>query len=402
MEVAINNQSNYVSMSEKERTIAKTELNKDIKKVRQVTSDLTFEISNLARLTSTFKGQISEKKSQIQSLNNIAEKHGDNSIVRLKGKQFKYGEPSNFIKKILHSNRYETERKKASEIMKISTTEISAKTSISELNKQVKSLEVDLKMANTNLGKIQKDLTLAENLQYEINNDISAIKKIEDNEKKANEAKQKAYQDFCLVYQSNEGCKALNKEARKIYRNSVNGGSLISSKVIREYERVHGSEIFGRGNKDLKYRIQAQCEDLSNSVKEAAKAVYTPSLENVKTYRGQGMTLQGIELLQENYEHKPDTVYIPGQFFSTSSMKAVATSFANQSDDHIKVLFTVNGNSSKGLSVPGGLTFNNNEGERLYSPIANFKVTKIEHSGTNYYVSLQETKQEKDATLLPY
>jgi uncharacterized protein YoxC len=403
MKAANSHHSNYVSMTKQERTKEKAKLSNDIKKVSNVISDTKSSISNLTSSILKFRDEISKKKSQVQSLNEIAKKHGDDCIVRWKEDHFKYGQPSNFIKKILHSNRYETERKKASEIMNSSTPGISAKESVSALNKQVNSLQSELQKTKNDFNEEKQLLDDATNIKDDISTKISAIDKIEDDLKKANETKLKARQDFCLVYQSNAGCKALNQEARKVFRKSGTSGFVSGSKVIQEYERVHGSEIFGRGNKDLKYRIKAQCDDLSSLVKEAAKGFYTPSSKTFTTYRGQGMTSEGIELLKESFHANPNTVYSPGQFFSTSSKVGVATDFANRSTDDIKVLFTVKGDSSNGLSVPGGLTFENDEGESLYSPLANFKVTDIEGSGSTYYVSLQETKQQtKGVQLLPY
>lgn len=107
-----------------------------------------------------------------------------------------------------------------------------------------------------------------------------------------------------------------------------------------------------------------------------------------------------------NADKKSDnkTVYQLGQFFSTSSRNDIAKSFANQSQDDVKVMFLVKGNSGNGITPQAGLSFNNNESEVLYSPLANFSVNNIvKNSKENIYkIELTEVKSQKDAQLLPY
>ncbi|MFC0139152.1 ADP-ribosyltransferase domain-containing protein [Erwinia mallotivora] len=100
---------------------------------------------------------------------------------------------------------------------------------------------------------------------------------------------------------------------------------------------------------------------------------------------------------------KTETVYKLGQFFSTSRDENVAKDFAKRSPDYEKIIFKVKGNSSNGLSIPGGLLFENYEGERLYSPHANFKVTAVFKEKSNTYnFTLEEVTKGDKAQLLPY
>ena len=142
-------------------------------------------------------------------------------------------------------------------------------------------------------------------------------------------------------------------------------------------------------------------------MKTASKAWYTPAEKNMTTYRGQGMTQSGINTLISQFNaakyNETEIVYNLGQFFSTSGDINVASDFAKRSQDDAKIIFEVNGNSSNRLSIPGGLSFENNEDERLYSPLANFKVTAVTKAPSNtYHVTLEEVTKGDRALLLPY
>lgn len=170
--------------------------------------------------------------------------------------------------------------------------------------------------------------------------------------------------------------------------------------VIDEYKIAHGQDIFGKGNKDLKIKIKTLSDDIPTLVKNAATAFYTPSTTDIKTTRGQGMTKDGFNSLIKGQEK--NITYQLGQFFSTSKDTEVAEGFAKVSRDDIKVLFTVNGNSSNSLLLQGGLTFGGKEQEKLYSPLAHFKVTDVSKSKEFYNVTLTEQKSVKNAPILPY
>lgn len=240
---------------------------------------------------------------------------------------------------------------------------------------------------------------------------IAQLKKIELQEiadQKAAEQRSKQRNDFSAIYQSNAGCKAINSQAHYLFGASTKEAKLSGSEMIAEYERVHGSNIFSGDNKKIKFTLKSKSKDLSELVKTAAKNWYTPSEKNITTYRGQRMTLKGLEALVEQFNADKNSsnaaTYQLGQFFSTSTKASVARKFATESPKDYKVMFTVKGNSGSGLNVSGGLRFNNDEGEVLYSPHANFTVTKLTHSTKNntYNVTLEEVKPQQGAKLLPY
>ncbi|CNE09446.1 hypothetical protein QVN42_07250 [Yersinia nurmii] len=154
-------------------------------------------------------------------------------------------------------------------------------------------------------------------------------------------------------------------------------GSLSGSKVVAEYERVHGDNIFGRGNKELKTTLKVNCSNLTELVKAGAKAWYTPTNKNTITHRGQGITSADINKLISQFNsdkaQNKATTYSLGQFFSTSGDKKVAQDFANRSQDSERVMFEVKGNSGRGIFVSGGLAFEKNEHEVLLFPISKFQ-----------------------------
>ncbi|ENQ8746322.1 hypothetical protein ACEQ8C_001652, partial [Vibrio parahaemolyticus] len=212
----------------------------------------------------------------------------------------------------------------------------------------------------------------------------------------------KIRRNFNLIYQTNVGCAALNSKARNIYGNSSNLNPTKASGVIDEYKDAFGSEIFEKGNKELKNDIEFWSKNIPDLVVSAAKAFYTPSNNNITTMRGCGMTENGIANLFEGRKNK--TTYRLSQFFSTTSDKNIANKFAedNSGYDKAKVLFTVKGNSSNSVIVNGGLQFGDNEREKLYSPLAHFVVTHASKSGDNYHFTLQEVSKADNAEVFPH
>lgn len=350
---------------------------------------------------------IAGNQSLLKSLQAVSVNHGENATVRLKNDHFKYGQASNFFKNLFHGSRYQTEREAAANKINAEGSAVSAGTVIKTLQTKIDS---DLSIVNalkTEVAERAKEIDNIETKKYKIDKKIDKLDKIEIDAKRAEEKNHQTRQIFSMIYQSNAGCKALNSEARHQFGNAPSGGKVSGSKVVEEYRRVHGYEIFSHGNKSLTSTIKANCSGLSGLVETAAKAWYTPTEKNITTYRGQGITQSGINSLisQFNADEKnnTETVYNLGQFFSTSRHVNVASDFAKNSQDDAKVIFKVKGNSSNGLSIPGGLSFKNEEGERLYSPLAHFKVTAISSAPLNtYHVTLEEVKKTDSALLLPY
>ncbi|MCX8958433.1 ADP-ribosyltransferase domain-containing protein [Erwinia psidii] len=383
------------------------ELSKLRSSLSQKISDIKNSATEKNKSIAVHKNNIADNQSLLKSLHSVSAKNGENATVRLKKDHFKYGQASNILKKMLHGSRYQTEREAAVKKINAQGSTVSAGKVIKTLQTRIDSTLSEVHELKTEVAGYDKKIDNIEAIKYGIEKKLDNLTKIETNAKKADEKNHSARQNFSMIYQSNVGCKALNVEARHQFGNTPLAGKVSGSKVVEEYRRVHGYEIFSRGNKALESTIKANCSDLNELVKTGAKAWYTPTEKNITTYRGQGMTQSGINTLISRFnadEHnKTETVYILGQFFSTSRSVNVANDFANRSQDDAKVIFKVKGNSSNGLSIPGGLSFENDESEKLYSPLANFKVTAVSKASSNtYHVALEEVTKVDRALILPY
>ncbi len=206
----------------------------------------------------------------------------------------------------------------------------------------------------------------------------------------------KIIRDFSNIYQSNKGAAAINALSR--------GGGVdksLGDSVIKEYQRTIDENIFSGGNDSLKKEILSHCKYLNALVSEAARAWYTPGSDKVVSYRGQGMTTEGVEQLIQDFNARRAT-YQVGQFFSTSTHKNIAEDFAGRSHDDVKVVFVIRGHSGRSLRVTGGLNLKDKEHEYLYSPEARFNVTGITQKGDGgYLIALDETESAANR-LLPY
>lgn len=385
----------------------RVELSKFRNNLLEKISDIKSCVTELNKSITAHKKNIAGNKLLLESLQSVSEKYGKNASVRLKKNHFKYGQASNFFKKIFHSDRYQTEREAAVKKINAEGSIVSAGMAMKTLQSKIDSSVSKVNELKTKLTEYDKKIDNMTEKKYGIEEKIHKLVKIANDAEKADKKNQETRQDFSVIYQSNAGCKALNIEARHQFGNAPSAGKVSGSKVVEEYRRVHGYEIFSHGNKALQFTIKANCSALSELVKTGAKAWYTPTEKNMTTYRGQGITSSGINKLISRFnvdeQNKTETVYKLGQFFSTSTDVNVASNFAKHSQDDKKVIFTVKGNSSNGLSIPGGLSFENNEGERLYSPLANFKVTAVSRAASNtYHVTLEEVTKDDKAQLLPY
>ena len=383
------------------------ELSKFSKNLSQNISSIINCVTELNKSITAYKKNIASNQKLLKSLQSVSAKHGENASVRLKKDNFKYGQANNFFKNTFHGNRYQTEREAAVKKINAEGCTVSVGMVINTLQSKIDSALSKVDELKKEVAEYEKKIDNIEARKYGIEEKIEKLAKIESDAKIVNEKKHKTRQDFSLIYQSNAGCKALNIEARHQFSRAPSAGKVSGNKVVEEYRRVHGYEIFSRGNKALESTIKANCSNLSEMVKTGAKAWYTPTEKNITTYRGQGITPNGINKLISRFnadkQNKTETVYKLGQFFSTSRNVNVARDFAKRSPDVEKVIFKVKGNSSNGLSIPGGLSFENNEGERLYSPLANFKVTALSRVAPNtYHVTLEEVTKGDKAQILPY
>ncbi|MDR6352608.1 hypothetical protein [Pantoea sp. SORGH_AS_0659] len=391
---------NHIRQKRIELSKSRNNLSKKISGIKNCVTELNKSIA-------AHKKNISGNESLLKSLQSVSAKHGENVSVRLKNDHFKYGQASNFLKNTFHGNRYQAEREAAVKKVNAEGSTVSAGMAINKLQSKIDSAMSKVNELKKEVAGYDKKIDNIEERKYRIEEKIDKLAKIEIDAKKADEINQKNRDNFSIIYQSNAGCNAINIEARHQFSGAPSGGKASGNKVVEEYRRVHGYKIFTRGNKVFESTIKANCSNLSELVKTGAKAWYTPTKKNITTYRGQGITPSGINKLISQFnadkQNKTETVYNLGQFFSTSIDINVASYFANCSPDDEKVIFKVKGNSSNVLSIPGGLSFENNKGERLYSPLANFKVTTVSKVASNiYHVTLEEVTKDDKVQPLPY
>ncbi|WP_061007978.1 ADP-ribosyltransferase domain-containing protein [Vibrio sp. CUB2] len=350
------------------------------------------------------KNTIASQTKLIGNINSISEKHGADSIIRLKGGKFKSGNPDNLMKKLLNGSRYEAERNSAAKYIGISSGHVTASKGQQILSMNLENAEQSLKDLNDkkeNAENESKKLGMLFDKLTEQSSLVSYSSNSKENEKGGGD-KVTTRRDFSLIYQSNAGCAAINNQARKVYGNSSGLNSTKASGILDEYKKAFGDNIFGKSNDDIKQKIKHLSSNIPDLVKSSAEAYYTPSKNDITTMRGCGMTEKGIADLIKGKDNK--TIYRLPQFFSTTSNKDIANQFAeaNSGDDKAKVLFTVKGNSSNPVIVKNYLKFGDNEHEKLYSPLAHFVVTHASQSGDEYRFVLQEVKKADNAEVFPH
>ncbi len=341
------------------------------------------------------------------NLQSVANRNDNKTVVRLKIDHLKPARGSNFIKNWLYSRRYNNEKKAAAEHFGMKGIDLS-------VGEAMNILEQNISRKNNRLSLLQRQIRQMKSEHVDLNDmksgveqklrEMAASENKASNEKKETETLRN---DFSVLYQSNVGCEAINAWARFLYGQATSVINLRSDEVIAEYKRVHGDDVFAKGNRDIIYIIQARCAQLTQLVREATQAWYTPGGKNITTHRGQGMTQKGIRTLisQVNRDRARscDTIYKTGQFFSTSREAKVAQDFASKNQNAVKVVFDINGNSGSAIAVSGGLSFVNREREIVYSPLACFKVTAIRQDRSGiYHITLEETAAGNNALPLPY
>lgn len=382
--------------SEEEKTL----LASKIKQVENVLLTMTAKLKNEATT-------VRDCYFMLGSLQCISNKKGKEAVVRLKNDRFKPGQSNNIVKNWLHGSRYQLERKAAVECFGLKGKDISAGEGMAILEQNMESKNNRVSLLQRQIRQTKSEYHHLHEMKSDVEQKLRAVITAEKQARDSQEAVNDIRHDFSTLYQSDAGCKAINAQARFQYGHAQAGGHLRSDEVIAEYKRVHGDEVFSKGNKDILYTIQARCSQLAQLVSEAAKAWYTPGGKNSTTHRGQGMTPDGIRTLIRQFNsdrvNHSDTIYQTGQFFSASGDIRVAHRFASESQDAVRVIFDIKGNSGRTLAVSGGLSFMNREREILYSPLARFKVTAItrEHSGI-YHIKLEETGEKNNVRLLPY
>ncbi len=304
---------------------------------------------------------------------------------------------------MLHNARYQREREAAAQRLGLTGSEVSVGKGIEIIGGEITEKKEGLVTLQEISVSLQAESSACKKMISGVEEQLRNIYAAEKEQEKAKEIANAIRSDFSLLYQSDAGCKAINAQSRFLYDQAASPAVLHSDKVIAEYKKVFGDEIFAKGNKNIKYIIQSHCSQLTSLIHKAAEAWYTPDNKNITTHRGQGMTREGMAILIREFRNNRDTVYQTGQFFSTSADKTVAAHFAEKSPDVVKVIFSIKGNSGRTLAVSDGFCFVNREREILYSPLARFKINRImqERSGI-YHIQLAETDRRHPSRLLPY
>ncbi|WP_227732202.1 ADP-ribosyltransferase domain-containing protein [Yersinia proxima] len=365
---------------------------------------VTHAIATLTKEISTSQSDIKKNNSFLASLEGIVSKHGDDVNIRLKNDHFKLGQGSNFLKNLINGGRYKLEQQAAASKLEVKGSAVSAGIGMSALSQLIGNKTESVASSQTKRTDNQTKLSQLTTEKADIGKQIDAIETAEVNAEKLAKEHKELRNNFSMVYQSNEGCGAINAEARYQFGSANQPVKLNGNKVIAEYVKTHGDSIFSGGNAPIKSAIQFHCSNLSTLVKDVAKAWYTPTDTKTTSHRGQGMTQDGINKLITQFKNdSAGSVYKLGQFFSTSKDVGVAKDFADRTGDSVKIMFEVKGNSGRGIVVSNGLKFENNEREVLYSPLACFAVTNIKgNDSKGYTIKLNEVGQDTKAKLLPY
>ncbi|WP_434525718.1 hypothetical protein [Photorhabdus asymbiotica] len=403
--------------------------------------DVNVKSSRINQLQNWVKNDnkdISELTKAMENLSNVKNLGGETEL-RLKNGKLK---PVNTgcIKNIIHKNRYSEEKAQAKDKYNSGDNNLSinfmkhkiesTKKDITEFESEISKLKDDIKPIQKKIDELtnqkqvldKKDSSLKEKIALEYKSEKMELEKFQKElnniqskkiklEAKLVEYHKKASErllEFGRIYQSNAGCSVLNKAAREIYRkNNLSDLPGISNKAIYdEYYKAHNDNYRPKEWQNVKLLIEQSCRgNTKDIVQAAADDLYQPQGKMIKTYRGQGITEAGYNKLVKSFKNikrnNPEQipVFKAAQFFSTSKTKSVAEGFSVAGRGERAILFVVQGNSGRSLSVDYGLQFNNGgENEVLYSPKACFGVSKIE--GNTIY--LHETKYYEDAPVMPY
>ncbi|CRY23523.1 hypothetical protein [Yersinia enterocolitica] len=377
-------------------------LGTSIKKVQHTIATIMHEIDTAQR-------ENNSNNSLLASLKGIASKHGDDANIRLKNDHFKLGQGSNFLKNLINGGRYKLEQQAAASKLEVKGSVVSAGIGMSALSQLIDNKTESVASSQSKLTDNQTELNKLTKKKADIGKQIDTIE-IAEKEKAANK---KFLNDFAMIYQTSSGSDVMNAYARFLSgRNKIEPNLLSGRAVITEYEDVHGTEIFYKGNNHLKAKISSLCgSNLSGLVKKSTEVLYTPSDTTTKSYRAQGMTSDGMKTLISQFnesvgkEEKP--VYRAGQFLSTTrDVNKTDKFFKYQIKDNIKVMFEIEGNSGSGILVSNGLAFAEGERELFYSPLANFTVTAITKNLNNirgdYTIKLEEAVRNDKSAFMPY
>lgn len=236
----------------------------------KLSNNLSKEISDIKNCANELKknicahaNNIAGNMSLLKSLQSVSAKNGENASVRLKKDHFKYGQASNFFKNIFHGGRYQTEREAAVKKINAEGSTVSAGKVKETLQSKIQSALSKVNELKKEVGEYNNKINNIEAKKSDTENEINKLDQVRTEAKKAEEKIRETRKDFSIIYQSNAGCKGLNIEARHQFSNAPSAGKLSGSKIIEEYIRVHGDNIFSDGNKQLEPTIKAICSNMS-------------------------------------------------------------------------------------------------------------------------------------------
>lgn len=369
---------------------------------------LECNIITINKKKSETASSVSAINGMIKQLNRISTKHGDNSIVRLKASgKLKHEKSSSKLKNLfnLDAKRLKSERRAAVELVRPQSTDdakattVMAKECSEYLTKLVNDGCNELKKLSSELPRLENELPIVK----------QQLRLAKAQEHKIDEAKnnmKKSIQVFSLIYHSDYGYPLINAAARSKYGNSSSycNEMLKYKNVLESYTKINDKAFNNEQYKDLPLKIMNACKDMDKLVEDSAKLFYNKDGAKMTTYRGQSMTTDGLNTLRTNFDNNKNIIYGPGQFFSTTKDKQTAYGFANTnvySEAPIPVRYTIKGFSSVNKLIPSGLGYDKNESERIYSPLARFKVAGFsmikDESGKEYTnIELHEVRRTSE------
>lgn len=433
---AVKNSSTYITIDEKYTALNKCyqDLNDSISDIKNQinakSASLNIHISNKKDLSSK-KGEISKELNRVSNFD-------DSKALRMKNGSVKTVNTSLF-KNLLHGKRYAEEAryfvskfqtnkvqdikaKLNNEIANLDNNSNELDSAITNVKKDIKTLSVKLvgmeteqsNLIDNNIETLKErdriktsEINPLENEIIKIDKKIDVLnKKIETESKLSEKERRKRIDEFCTIYQTNSGCKSMNKTARTIFGDGGTITPIDHKAVYNEYYRCCEDQLRSSEWKDKKRELLSLCKgDIETVVRNVAEDIYKPSKNTIITYRGQGITKTGFEKIKSALDdactRNKRPVYNAGQFFSTAVDKSLAKSFsvAHKGKNEIAIMFEIKGNSSTTMRADHDLQFNlGRDNEEIYSPLASFMVTKI--VGNTIYLS--ECDRNDRGVSLPY
>lgn len=386
---------------------------------KRVASDIKRVYQKQDELKSSLKVKEHKKNGTNITINNIkriSTPHANNPILRLKNGIFKDGENQSFIKKQLYKDRYALERHAAAQAAGSATPEIRAQEALTMYQRTLSALNQDIHNSQNEINKSVKELQELFQKESAIERALKAHTSGAKGAKTTPsgsvtaaagkaliEADQRKVDVFGAIYHTTSGYEGIRDLTLTLRDGSFSGdpdkaGDKLGGKVIREYEKRKGDNIF-KNNKISKYDIKNEAVRIFQDIKIYENLFYnTEGKKTINTCRGEYMTQAGINELYQRFKKQPDAVYELGQFYSTSTNQQFVKNLVHNDPEQgkVRVIFTLKGKSSRPVQPGNGLTFDGRENEFLYSPLACFRVTEIKPDGAIWRVSLQETVREKD------